>query len=306
MYFFGHYDCDIGNEFLILEALIASPTMKHFVIAFVLFCTWLYFGVRYYECNVKNLCEVPKNPVVDTIKVVKEIPAKKTLTFLPFSITKNAVAVSLIDSVSNPLQPFFAYLNANQKEELIVTSLFNRDENGAIAHSRNEIIKKKLTDFGINVDRVVFQTKQEAFKFTDSNMYDKGFAYEYQKMSLERMNAIDESIASKVLYAGFGSKTFKPDNTLNAYAIELKSYLAKHPTKIVEIIGHTDSNGEAEANLWIGKERAKSVMNYFVSQGIDASKLAISSKGETAPIAPNNKEGQRLNRRIEINITNNN
>jgi outer membrane protein OmpA-like peptidoglycan-associated protein len=194
-------------------------------------------------------------------------------------------------------------LNTNQKEELVVTSLFSRDENGAIALSRNEIIKKKLADFGINVDRVVFQTKQEGFKFAENNQYDKGLAYTYQEMSEERINAIDESIASKILYAGFGSKTFNPDNTLNAYAIELKSYLAKHPTKTVQIIGHTDNNGEAEANMWYGRERAKSVMQYFVSQGIDASKLTISSKGETAPIAPNNKEGQRLNRRIEINIT---
>ncbi|WP_298519049.1 OmpA family protein [uncultured Kordia sp.] len=281
--------------------------MKHFLIAFVLFGTWLYFGIRYYECNVKNLCEEPKTSVVvDTIKVIKEIPAKKPLTFLPFSITKNASKVSLIDSVSNPLQSFFDYLNSNQQEELVITSFFSKAEDGAVALSRNEILRKRLADFGINVDRIVMQTKQEDFAFSESNQYDKGFAYEYQKMSEERMRAIDKGIASKILYAGFGSKTFKPDNTLNAYAIELKNYLTKNPTKTVEIIGHTDSNGEAEANMWFGKERAKSVMQYFVSQGIDVNKLTISSKGETTPIAPNNTlEGQRLNRRIEINISNN-
>ncbi|PTX61569.1 OmpA family protein [Kordia periserrulae] len=280
--------------------------MKHFLIAFVLFCTWLYFGVRYYECSVKNLCEVPTTPVVDTIKVIKEIPAKKPLTFLPFSITKNTAKVSLIDSVSNPLQSFFEYLNSHQQEELVVTSFFSKSENSAIALERNDSIQKRLSDFGINTDRVVFQTKQNDFTFDENNQYAKGFAYEYQKMSEERMNAIDKSIASKILYAGFGSKTFQPDNTLNAYAIELKNYLEKHPTKKVEIIGHTDSNGDAEANMWFGKERAKSVMQYFVSQGIDENKLTISSKGETTPIAPNTTlEGQRLNRRIEINITQN-
>lgn len=281
--------------------------MKHFLIAFVLFCTWLYFGVRYYECNVKNLCEVPATPVVvDTIKVIKEIPAKKPLTFLPFSITKNAATVSLIDSVSNPLQPFFAHLNANQQDELVITSFFSKSENGAIALARNERIKKRLATFGINTNRVVMQTQQQDFAFSEDDQYEKGIAYEYQKMSQERIAAFDKGIAFKILYAGFGSKTFKPDNTLNAYAIELKNYLAKHPTKKVEIIGHTDSNGDAEANMWFGKERAKSVMQYFVSQGIDSNKLTISSKGETSPIASNNTlEGQRMNRRIEINITNN-
>lgn len=280
--------------------------MKHFLIAFVLFCTWLYFGVRYYECSVKNLCEVPTTPVVDTIKVIKEIPVKKPLTFLPFLITKNTANVSLIDAASNPLQPYYEYLNSHQQEELVVTSFFSKSESSSIALERNDSIQKRLADFGLNTDRVVFQTKQEDFTFGANNQYAKGFAYEYQKMSEERMNTIDKGIASKILYAGFGSETFKPDNTLNAYAIELKNYLAKHPTKKVEIIGHTDSSGETEANMWFGKKRANSVMEYFVSQGIEAEKLTISSKGETAPIATNaTVEGRRLNRRIEINITNN-
>ncbi|MBC8754949.1 OmpA family protein [Kordia sp. YSTF-M3] len=276
--------------------------MKHFVIAFVFLCTWLYFGVRYYECSVKKLCEVSEPiPVVEPPKVVE----KKPLTYLPFSIAKNSETVTIIDSISNPLQSFFDYLNANQRKELVITSFFSKDENGSIAGSRNESLQNVLKDFGINLDRVVMQTKQGDFKFSANDQYAKGFAYEYQTMSEERMKSIDKGIASKILYAGFGSKTFQPDNTLNAYAQELKNYLAKHPDKQVEIIGHTDSNGEAEANQWIGKERAKSVMEYFVSQGIDPSKLTISSKGETSPIASNaTLEGQRLNRRIEINITN--
>ncbi len=281
--------------------------MKHFFIAFVLFCTWLYFGFQYYECKVKNLCE-DTTVVVEDPQIITQKPVEKPLTYLPFSIQKNVGSISIIDSTSNPLQVYFDYLNENQKEELVVTTFFSKAENGTIALSRSESLKKTLASFGINTDRVVMQTKQTEFKFSDNNeSYVKGFSYEFQKMSEERMQTIDKGIASKILYAGFGSKTFKPDNTLNAYALELKNYLAKHPTKHVEIIGHTDSNGETEANFWFGKERAKSVMEYFVSQDIDASKLAISSKGETDPIAPNTTlEGQRLNRRIEINITTNN
>ncbi|MEM6684336.1 MAG: OmpA family protein [Bacteroidota bacterium] len=281
--------------------------MKHFLIAFVLFCTWLYFGIRYYECNVKNLCEVPKAAVVvDTITVVKEIPATKPLTFLPFSITKNSASIAMIDSTSNPLQVYFDHLNTNQQDELVITSFFSKVEDGAVALARNEKIRERLAAFGINTDRVILQTKREDFAFAENNQYAKGFAYEFQRMSEERMKAIDKGIAAKILYAGFGSETFSPDNTLNAYAIELKNYLVKNPTKKVEIIGHTDSSGDAEANMWFGKKRATSVMDYFVSQGIDANKLTISSKGETAPIATNATiEGRRLNRRIEINITNN-
>lgn len=280
--------------------------MRHFVIAFVFFCTWLYFGVQYYECNVKKLCEVSE-PItaVEPPKVVEQKPLEKPLTYLPFSIVKNSETVRLVDSISNPLQVFFDFLNSHQQKELVITSFFSKDESGTIAFSRNESLLKVLTDFGLNPDRIVMQTKQGDFKFLENDQFEKGFAYEYQTMSVERMNAMDKGIATKILYAGFGSKTFQPDNTLSAYSLELKNYLAKHPDTHVEIIGHTDNNGDLEANEWIGQERAKSVMEYFVSQGIDATKLTISSKGETSPIATNaTLEGRRLNRRIEINITN--
>ncbi|WP_157547224.1 OmpA family protein [Kordia zhangzhouensis] len=278
--------------------------MKHFFIAFVCLCTWLYFGVRYYECNVKKLCDTPVVEETSTPKVVEEKKIEKPLTYLPFLISKNSDTIQIMNEKEDSLQSFFDFLNENQREELIITSYFNTEEKGTDAIKRGENVKTILKNFGINPDRIVLQTQRQDFDFSAEDKFEKAFSYEYQTMSEERINTIDKGIASKILYAGFGSKTFTPDNTLNAYAIELKNYLAKHPTKRVQIIGHTDSNGEAEDNMWYGKERAKSVMQYFISQGIDGEKLSIFSKGETTPIAPNTTlEGQRLNRRIEINIT---
>ena len=68
-----------------------------------------------------------------------------------------------------------------------------------------------------------------------------------------------------------------------AEAITLQRNLTK-----VEIAGHTDNQGDKDANLQLSQDRAESVAAYLVKKGIDPGAL-ISSKGygDTKPIAPN-------------------
>ena len=42
-----------------------------------------------------------------------------------------------------------------------------------------------------------------------------------------------------------------------------------------EILGHTDNVGNPQSNLKLSEHRAKSVMNYFISKGIDNRRLSF-------------------------------
>jgi outer membrane protein OmpA-like peptidoglycan-associated protein len=69
----------------------------------------------------------------------------------------------------------------------------------------------------------------------------------------------------------------------------------------IEIIGHTDSKGDDEDNMKLSKQRAQSVRDYLVSQGVNRRKMVTTGKGETMPIASNDtKEGRAANRRVQI------
>ena len=69
------------------------------------------------------------------------------------------------------------------------------------------------------------------------------------------------------------------------------------------IIGHTDSLASDAYNMDLSRDRAESVKEYLVSQGIDASKLMTKGMGESEPIADNSTEkGRFLNRRIEFTV----
>ncbi|NJL11844.1 MAG: OmpA family protein [Microscillaceae bacterium] len=79
-----------------------------------------------------------------------------------------------------------------------------------------------------------------------------------------------------------------------------------HPNDLLELVGHTDDVGDADANLRLGQERADAVKAYLVSKGIPASQINTSSFGEEKPIANNNtEEGRSLNRRVEMRIIKN-
>lgn len=77
----------------------------------------------------------------------------------------------------------------------------------------------------------------------------------------------------------------------------------------VRIEGHTDSVGSAAVNLRLSRERAASVKDYLVDNGIDAGRLETEGYGETRPVAPNTKpdgsdnpEGRAQNRRVELHV----
>jgi outer membrane protein OmpA-like peptidoglycan-associated protein len=70
-----------------------------------------------------------------------------------------------------------------------------------------------------------------------------------------------------------------------------------------KVEGHTDSQGSEKLNQTLSETRAKAVLDYLVSKGIDASRLTSKGFGESTPIASNRtSRGRAQNRRVEINL----
>ncbi|MEJ8800574.1 OmpA family protein [Pontibacter sp. H249] len=85
----------------------------------------------------------------------------------------------------------------------------------------------------------------------------------------------------------------------------LAAFLKTEPDIAVRIIGHTDNVGSDEDNLQLSIRRAKAVMEYLVTQGINQARIAYEGYGENRPKVDNNSERNRaLNRRVEIELRN--
>lgn len=99
----------------------------------------------------------------------------------------------------------------------------------------------------------------------------------------------------------FDKDTLRPD----AMPIldEAAAVMQRYPEISVEIAGHTDSVGSDDYNLDLSDRRAKSVMDYFISKGIDAGRLSSKGYGESAPVTGNESAAGRAdNRRVEMRV----
>jgi outer membrane protein OmpA-like peptidoglycan-associated protein len=82
--------------------------------------------------------------------------------------------------------------------------------------------------------------------------------------------------------------------------------LTENPSIEIEMSAHTDSRGSDEYNFKLSDNRARSVMEYIISKGIDQSRITSHGYGETKPVATNDTdEGRQLNRRVEFKILKN-
>ncbi len=82
--------------------------------------------------------------------------------------------------------------------------------------------------------------------------------------------------------------------------------LTENPKIEIEMSAHTDSRGSDEYNFNLSDNRARSVMEYILSKGIDKSRITSHGYGETKPVTTNETDdGRQLNRRVEFTILKN-
>jgi outer membrane protein OmpA-like peptidoglycan-associated protein len=77
-----------------------------------------------------------------------------------------------------------------------------------------------------------------------------------------------------------------------------------HPGLKLQIEGHTDSIGGDEYNQRLSEDRANSVRDYLVSQGVPADAVTARGFGKTQPVTDNSTAaGRQQNRRVELVVS---
>lgn len=87
---------------------------------------------------------------------------------------------------------------------------------------------------------------------------------------------------------------------LNNVAATLNEY----PSTAVDIFGHASSEGDLGFNQRLSQQRADSVRNYLLNQGVQSVRMNARGLGIDYPVASNDTEAGRVqNRRVEIILT---
>ncbi len=84
---------------------------------------------------------------------------------------------------------------------------------------------------------------------------------------------------------------------------KLAGIFKEYPKSNVLVEGHTDSAGPEDYNMNLSQQRAESVTNYLIAQGISPTRFTTKWYGENQPKADNTTvEGKAKNRRVELAI----
>lgn len=302
--------------------------MKTLTIGAIVLAGWLGAGAYWHTCQIKCLCgdqaaviapppaDAPPASPDETPDPPTDTPAASGAD--RWAATENDVDVfvfstgptfdpgdatlMLSDKNSGMLDSIYDFLNRNPDHEVWLRGQYAPAEGDStlgdsLGMARATALADMLVNHGVNPDRI--ETGSHALPEGRT----PGLEVRFKKLEGEMVTKVDSGISHKTLHCLFGVAVFRSDPTLVAYTEELRDYLDRHSGETVELIGHTDNIGPADANVRLGKRRARAVMRYFKSKGIPGDRMKVSSKGEAEPIASNgDKEGRAQNRRIEVRI----
>ena len=104
------------------------------------------------------------------------------------------------------------------------------------------------------------------------------------------------NVTFKTASADLNSNFYK---VLDSVALVLKEF----DKTLIDVEGHTDSDGSDEYNQQLSMQRATSVGTYLQSHGVNNQRVVALGAGETRPIANNGTpEGKQQNRRVELKL----
>jgi outer membrane protein OmpA-like peptidoglycan-associated protein len=152
-------------------------------------------------------------------------------------------------------------------------------------------------DYAFNVEKEGYLFYSENFSLKDIEADDDTYILDIPLQPIKE----GQSVVLKNIFFDFNQYSLK-----NESFVELKhlvQFMQRNPKISVEIGGHTDNVGKEVYNQKLSTDRAKSVYDYLINQGILKDRLSFKGYGYNVPIADNStEEGRAKNRRTEFKI----
>lgn len=151
-------------------------------------------------------------------------------------------------------------------------------------------------DYAFNVNRKGYLFYSENFSLQQKDS-DASYRIDIGLQPIEK----DASIVLNNIFFDVNQYDLQPQSMVELDRVV--KMLQENPAIKISIGGHTDNTGDANANLKLSENRAKAVVAYLVSKGIDLKRLQAKGFGATKPLADNATEAGKLqNRRTELTV----
>jgi outer membrane protein OmpA-like peptidoglycan-associated protein len=147
----------------------------------------------------------------------------------------------------------------------------------------------------------------EATRAANKSVEDANAVREKLKAQLNAVLATNETARglivnmSDVLF-DTGKYTLKPDTKISL--AKVSGILQAYPGLKLQVEGYTDSVGSDEYNQKLSENRAGSVKDFLVSQGVSIDNITAAGYGKNNPVADNSTaQGKAQNRRVQLVVS---
>ncbi|MFC2136021.1 OmpA family protein [Bacteroidota bacterium] len=159
------------------------------------------------------------------------------------------------------------------------------EERISLISSEKEQLEMKLA--AIEKEEAEFQSVREMYSISEAEVLKDG------ENVVIRLTSLNFDAGKAVINPQYFSLLSKVQKTILLF-----------PECTVSVEGHTDSQGNEDANLTLSQERADAVRQYLLANlELNSNRILAIGYGEKKPVANNEtEEGRRENRRIDIVI----
>lgn len=169
----------------------------------------------------------------------------------------------------------------------------------SVTDSRGEffVCLPQGSSYGLNVTAPGYMIFSENFDFVE------GYTSSEPYLKTIALNRVREGEFMRMYNVFYDTDSWELLESSLPELEQLLQFLRVNPTVVIEIGGHTDSDGSEEHNQRLSERRAGSVREFLIKRGIAGARIFSHGYGETNPVADNvTPAGKRLNRRTEITI----
>lgn len=191
----------------------------------------------------------------------------------------------------------FDTCSGKRGEDTVLSDTTNTQMNGVgdglsdiNGESENETMSDSIYNAGYNGDSVGDEVKPDVELTPDKlDIPDEEFSAPVKEEVKKEMVEIQRSFNSAKFSIG---KSELSDDSKKALDGIIK-FLEGNPNCRIKVVGHSSSDGDSTLNERLSEKRAKSVVDFLISQGVNPSQLTSEGKGSREPISKQASKNRR-------------
>ncbi|MFN8257188.1 MAG: OmpA family protein [Bacteroidales bacterium] len=276
-------------------------------------------SVRFKELeNLLNIID-QTGPVGKVVTI--DIPGNMLTEF-----KKDKISILIDDPVSGAADGFaidFIKILFNYKPYSYLGSITGKVVNENDEPISNAFIETTNKTSSKTNNEGVFELKNIYSGLNVLKVTASGYLTEYANVNIICSELVEDAYIRmrKIKQFTFNGQTFIQGDAININNIQFKQgsseisaeskaeldkifdFLNNNPEIIIELSGHTSSEGEPGFNIKLSADRVKLCKEYLVNKGITNDRIVAIGYGAENPLAPNDTEANRIkNRRVEMKI----